>query len=555
MLQSIKVILNSITFKLIAGIYLVIIPLGLLLIYNNQQSRILLNNQLTDTHKNLLKSYQQQIDIQLNSTRTYLSNLALYENDPLLAVFSTEEATSEYAKIRIMRSLEERSLMSNLVDGYFTYLQAREGDIFLIATSSSSYGSDRTPIKKYVKDHASKLNHSNDSVKAVWQTHNMNGTNYLIFMINNGKEICTGAYINLSLLPSHLVGKNASSQFQSVPNDELLALQENLASNIRMITHSSDEAPVSLIEFMDKSEITNALPFMQKYAYLVTTLLILLIILLFLLVRHIVTAPLKHLTRAMSRIQGGDLDHRLQQSHASNEIQIVNHAFNQMIDQVQNLKINVYEESLKAQRSQLRNLQLQIRPHFLINSLNMIYNAVENDYKPLATKLILHSVDYFRYMVKVDDDFVPLNEELDHVRTYLEIQSIRYPQMFTYTIHTDQRVDDALVPPLLIQSFIENSIKYALLITSSIHISIVVTSYEIDFTPYVSLKISDTGSGYPDEILEVLKNNGRIIDKSGEHIGIRNAVRRMELLFHGEANWLFYNDNGAVTELTFPAKF
>ncbi len=503
----------------------------------------------------MLQSYQQQVDLQLNSTRTYMTNLALFESDPLLAAFNTDEATAQYAKIRIRNTLEERSLMSNLVDGYFIRLQTREGESFIIATSSSSYGSDRARIHEYVKESSSPKDIRITSGKSKWHIQNLDGTNYLIFMINNGTDICAGAYVNLSLLPSHLAGKDISPKLLYVPEDELPALRASQPSNIRLISHNSREASIALVTLLDEAEILDSLPFMQKYTYLVTILLICLIILMFLLIRRIVTTPLRQLTRAMSRIQNGDLDHRLQLKAASNEIQIVNNAFNRMIDQIQNLKINVYEESLKAQRSQLRNLQLQIRPHFLINSLNMIYNAVENNFKPLATKLILHSVDYFRYMVKVDEDFVPLNEELDHVRTYLEIQSIRYPDMFTYSIDADQRVEDVLVPPLIIQTFVENSIKYAMMITSTVHISITVTSYEIDFVPYVSLTISDTGSGYPDAILDILQRNGRIVDAGGGHIGIRNAIRRMELLFHGEAKWKFYNDNGAVSAVTFPAKF
>ena len=555
MILPIRKIMNSITVRLISGVYIIVIPLILLLIYSNNQSRTTLSTQLTATYENLLQSYLQQIDNQLDNARTYAANLALFENDTLLATFSTDETTAQYAKLRLKNSMEERALMSNIIDGYFTCLQTREGESFLISSSSSSYGSDRTLISNYVKEYLSQIQTGDNPGSSGWYTHTLDNTDYLIYMMTNGGEICSGAYINMSLLPSHLTGNDLSAEILFLPASSLAPLQEDTLPGMRLISQNSGSSPAVLTTWLNETELLNTLPFLQKYTHYITLMLILLVILMYLLIRYIVTLPLKRLTNAMSHIQNGNLEHRLQQQHASTEIQIVNNAFNHMIDQVQNLKINVYEETLKTQRSQLRNLQLQIRPHFLINSLNTIYNAVENDNKQLASKLILHSADYFRYMVKVDDDFVPLNEELEHIITYLDIQTLRYPDLFTYSIKTDPRTEDALVVPLLVQTFVENSLKYALHMSDTLHIHIEAESFELDFVPYIKLRISDTGSGYPDGVIEALKNDEPIIDGRESHIGIRNAIRRMDILFQGDVKWDFYNETGAVSEVTLPAIF
>lgn len=169
--------------------------------------------------------------------------------------------------------------------------------------------------------------------------------------------------------------------------------------------------------------------------------------------------------------------------------------------------------------------------------------------------MIVHSVDFYRYMVKVDIDLVPLYEEIRHVNTYLQIQSIRYKNKFTYSIETSPLIADMLVPPMLIQNFVENSIKYAIQADKNIHISVNVESFEVDFYPYAKIIISDTGYGYPDHQLERLNQGRVIIDQNGEHIGIRNSVQRLSLLFEGKAKWRFFNQNGAVSELIVPAQF
>ena len=91
--------------------------------------------------------------------------------------------------------------------------------------------------------------------------------------------------------------------------------------------------------------------------------------------------------------------------------------------------------------------------------------------------------------------------------------------------------------------------------SDTLHIHIEAESFELDFVPYIKLRISDTGSGYPDGVIEALKNDEPIIDGKESHIGIRNAIRRMDILFQGDVKWDFYNETGAVSEVTLPAIF
>ncbi|MBT2293145.1 histidine kinase [Paenibacillus albidus] len=539
---------NSIFVKLLA-LFTILIPVVGMFIYSNYQTRSTLLNQVQITHENMLESYWFQIDNQLNIAVTFTVNTAWFKADPQMAL-SNDDSVSALAKQRISLDLAEQITIGvNVIDTLFVYTD----NDYISAGQINQVPEERSAIKSYVLEMAPKLETS--SMQSNWKMIKINNQTSMIHFNKGDNGVVTGVYVNLDRLVSHYSPTDETSSLFLLSNEDAATFRSKQPKNSLLITAPSSVAPIAFVEAIPSNTILRSLPFMQRYMVAVSVIVALLLPFAFYTLRLIVVQPLQKLTRAMKHIRHGDLQYRIAPYRASNEITIVNHTFNQMMDEVQQLKINVYEEEIKAQKSQLRNLQLQIQPHFIINSLNMVYNLLANGDSRTAKQLIVHSVDFYRYMVKVDTDFVPLYEETKHVNTYLQIQSIRYKNKFTYSIETNQLIADMLVPPMLIHNFVENSIKYAIQTDKAIHISVQVDSFEIEFYPYAKIVIADTGSGYPVHQLELLNQGKVIVDQNGEHIGIRNSVKRLALLFKGRAKWRFYNRNGATSELTLPAVF
>jgi two-component system sensor histidine kinase YesM len=425
-----------------------------------------------------------------------------------------------------------------------------------MTNQSSISSTERKAIREYLLNIINTIDDNLYSGDMSWKLASINNSDCLIQVATYKQEVYVGAYINMERLISQFdLNDDIGAELLCIPNSQLESLSKSVDDNLLMVDKNSSLASFSLVEFIPNDAILRGLPFMQKNILLMFILCVMFLPILIVFLRGIVIKPLLILTKAMNHIHNGDMDYRIPPYHTSNELNLVNHTFNEMINQVQNLKIVVYEEKIKVQRSQLRNLQLQIKPHFLINSLNMVYNLISNEDYDTANKLIRYSVNYFRYMVKVDEDFVPLNEEIEHVKAFLEIQTIRYKDKFSYSIDIDQQIDDMLIPPVLIQSFVENSMKYALQMSDQVHINISVNSFEVEYYPYAKIVISDSGPGYPSEYLPLLNQGKKIIDINGEHIGIRNVVQRLDILFNSKAKWYFYNNNGAVSEIIIPATF
>lgn len=547
-----KYTINSISLRLIALILATVVPIVCLFIYSNGQSRKVLLSQVENTHRGMLQSYAYQLDFQLSNARSDVIAFTSTKTDPQIIAFSHDGYSAQYAKVRLKDMLEEKLLANSFISGYFMRIPEADGYENFLYTANARYAALSKESLQILLDKAISAN----SPQNKWQFHTINDEDYLFLFSGNADNIYAGAYLKLSSLLQIFVPSNAAdSQLYLLSSAALHEFSERLADHTMLVSYPLSNADFSFAESFSQREILASFPFLQKYTPLISVLLIIMILLLIWFIHRIVTVPLLKLTTAMHQIQDGNLDFRIPQTRTANEFTLVNSTFNRMVSEIQGLKISVYEQQLKAQKAQLRNLQLQIKPHFLINTLNMVYNLIETSHLSPARQLIQYSVDFFRYMVKVDADLVPLNEEINHVRAYLGIQSLRYEGQFCYHIEVSPMIHDALIPPVMVQTFVENSMKYALTTTDILHIDIAVTSFEKDFFPYAKIIIRDNGTGYPEEYLSLINAGKNIVKKDGTHIGIRNTIQKLQLLFGEKANLHFYNQDGAVAEIIIPATF
>ncbi len=113
-------------------------------------------------------------------------------------------------------------------------------------------------------------------------------------------------------------------------------------------------------------------------------------------------------------------------------------------------------------RAELDALQAKINPHFLFNTLNSIASLISEN--PAAAESTVEKLsEMFRYTLqRSGNSTVRLSEELEIVRSYLEIEKVRFGERLTFDIRSDESLNDAQIPPLLIQPLVENSIKHGI---------------------------------------------------------------------------------------------
>ena len=262
--------------------------------------------------------------------------------------------------------------------------------------------------------------------------------------------------------------------------------------------------------------------------------------------------PLRRLVQTMERIRDGHWEAKLESTDYV-EIQRVNDALAAMVEEIQKQKILSYEHMLEKQQTQMRFLQLQLKPHFYLNGLKTLNAMVmEEDWR--ATQDVIISLsEHMRYLLQSERELVSLAAEVDFVKNYTQLQAKMTGRQFEIFWNIRKPSRDWQVPVLCIQTFLENSFKYAKMGSAQkeLQLRIAIRELETEDGAYLDISVRDNGRGYPEEILDSINDDP---EREGAGVGIKNLQRRCQLLYDGEAQYNFYNDNGAVSELSLPWK-
>jgi LytS/YehU family sensor histidine kinase len=182
------------------------------------------------------------------------------------------------------------------------------------------------------------------------------------------------------------------------------------------------------------------------------------------------------------------------------------------------------EKSIRAEsqahESQLRMLRYQLNPHFLFNTLNAISTLILEKDTELANAMVSKLSNFLRYSLDKDPmQKVDLEHEINTMNLYLEIEQVRFDERLRVVINIDDAARKALVPSLLLQPMVENSIKYA--VANRVEGGKITITGKV-FAGDLLLEISDDGPGIPTE-------NGKLPKFTG--VGLTNTQERLQELY------------------------
>ncbi|RAP75148.1 sensor histidine kinase [Paenibacillus montanisoli] len=565
---------NSIRFKLIVAVLIILVPLISLLIYLSDYAVYVVRNQIAESNYNLVSLYMGQIDNSLDVVDEYLINLMLEDEDGRdLQYFATDSDRYHLAITRLSNKITN-ILSYQPIDGFFIY--SASGQDYIGTSSAKTTFEERQYVRSTIEQMAKNDENSNMLYEKGWFVQRFN-TKYYLFRLLKKDNTFVGAWIKMDnlMIPLRLIniGDKGASLFVSdhdepIVNPEFVSnnqidLSKDIQKNYYLtgtdnrylaVGKHSSKGDFSLFAFIPDEKILENLPVLQKIIVFIPLGSVILLPVCILLLRKSLLVPIKRLLKAMERIRDGNLDARIPPFSTSNEFQIVNDTFNKMMSQIQELKNNVYEEQLNKQRAELQHLQLQINPHFYMNSLNILYTLARTRNISLMEEMSLCLIQYFRYMFRSNLTFVALEDELKHIRNYIQIQELRFPDYLKCEIAAPEFILSTPLPPLVIQTFVENTVKHAVTMDEPILLTIRVELYRMEDEPYLLITIRDTGKGFNADVLREIRKGNRIVDEEGDHIGIWNVQQRLQLLYQNRAQVLFANaaPSGAVVEVLLP---
>lgn len=260
-----------------------------------------------------------------------------------------------------------------------------------------------------------------------------------------------------------------------------------------------------------------------------------------------VIQPLKKLERHMARVTIENMNEQVNIT-TDDEIGHLAGNFNSMLERIENLKEQVVEEQEDKRRYELQALQVQINPHFLYNTLDsIIWMAETQDSNIVAMTEALAKL--FRISLNKGNEEILLKKEIEHVKNYLIIQSMRYADKFTFEICVEPEVEKCRIIKLILQPIVENCIYHGIKKKrGSGHIRIRAFREECNLI----IKVEDDGCGISQEMCrKMLSYEVEPENISGSGIGVKNVNERIQLRFGKEYGLSYQSEEGKGTTVTY----
>ncbi|CAM4428784.1 two-component system sensor histidine kinase YesM [Paenibacillus endophyticus] len=246
------------------------------------------------------------------------------------------------------------------------------------------------------------------------------------------------------------------------------------------------------------------------------------------LLSNVISKPIVHLSRHMKKVKEGNLDQQIE-VNSGDEIGLLASGFNTMMGRVKDLLANISAEQKKKREYELALMQAQIKPHFLYNTLDVIYTLSEMGRARDVQRTTKALADFYRVALSQGKDQIRLEEELRSVKDYLSIQRIRYSDVFNYEMDVEPGVLGSMIPKLTIQPLVENAIYHGLKNKATFGLLTITARRE---EQKVVLTVKDDGAGMTEERLHDLRAS---MSGAQQQVGYGlSSVHERILLYFGE---------------------
>lgn len=264
------------------------------------------------------------------------------------------------------------------------------------------------------------------------------------------------------------------------------------------------------------------------------------------LLSRYLSKPVNELDEAMKRVEKGDYAAELS-SGREDEMGRLTASFNRMTREYrQNLERSVQRER-ELNETELSMMQAQLNPHFLYNTLDSIkWLGVTNGVPQVAA--VASGLAVLLRAGISGDRLITLERELELLEKYLDIQSLRFEDRFAWEIDVDERFQHCIVPKLILQPLVENSIIHGVANMDDGYIKL----SALEKSGTLILSVQDNGVGIPQDVLDWLNDPDR--DVPGGHLGLKNVDRIVRLYYGGDYGISAYSaaGEGSCVELRLP---
>ena len=227
------------------------------------------------------------------------------------------------------------------------------------------------------------------------------------------------------------------------------------------------------------------------------------------------------------------------------EFNVLLSSFEKVLKEKEDLIKNNYELSERKRIMEIKQLEEQFNPHFLFNILETLKYQIMID-KDKAVEMVLAFASLMRYNIYYGSTIVPLGTDIEYINDYLMLQKLRYNRRLTYSIDIPEELQECLIPKLLLQPIVENSLNHGLV--DVIHIKIKAECKG----DILIISVEDDGKGIESAKLNKLRDSLEKDSIYKEHIGLYNANRVIKLLYGNRYGLEIDSCKGTVVNIRLP---
>lgn len=558
----------------------VTVPLLLILYFAGDYAKGVVLTQVANSYQNLVDSNLNMIDRSLDDITLNMVDIVNHDdNFQLFEQPGLSDSDSYFAQMELIKRNDTYQSYYHTVDMFFVY--SKPNELLMSTNLTGEAAPDYEKVRQWLSD---SFTHADRLKKAMYKWSVIHiADQYFLYRIvsdDDTNNAYIGALININSLRTPLgdldLRKGGDILFTGddgtilsnpvAPLDRLKRLPaeklsknhaftyENGRTKLLIVASRSRNVGIHTAVVIPNSELLRGLDAFQTFTYMLPLIVLAILIVYGFIFRSLIITPIRQLLGAIRRIKEGNMNARLPAS-GTVEFNIINHTFNSMVEEIVDLKIDVYEERLRAQQAQMKQLQLQINPHFFLNTMNIIFQLVDLKRYELVKKTVRLLVQYFRFMMNAKRDTITLEEELDHIRNYLEIQKMRYQESFVYDIEIADELKSLRLPSLFVQPFVENAMIHGMSL-QQVPFRLAIAATRLDGPEgEILIEVRDNGKGLSAEKLEELNASDYAPESGDGSIGIWNVKQRMAMYFGGKARLIFGagEPRGTVVRIVLPA--
>ncbi|MDD2375733.1 MAG: histidine kinase, partial [Eubacteriales bacterium] len=415
---KIKRFIDSISGKITVIMIVAILPLNILVITSTYKSIDVIQNQALTSLENTANQYMQQLDNRIFTSDYYLYDLS--NTDEFFISLKSQQGDSRYylSQTNVAQKLRTNAEHSQSSDGYYFFAKSLD-DFSLImpnpvsANSTVSNNQIRQEITNYL------IGADYDNMK-LWNRVEIRYGDWLVQVMSDG-DFYFGSLISLDKLSMQIREAIDQKNLKIETSVGLPVIQDK---QTLQVVSSSLRTDLHLMLSVPRNDVIKSLPIIQWVGIFLAFAYLLVVPFLLIFLNKNLIKPLNMIRDALVRLKKGEKDYRIGATDAAEEFRTINQSFNDMADNINNLKIENYEKDMARQKMELRNLQLQIRPHFLLNMFKLVYSLAQIQEYQSIQRLALYLSNYFRYIFRSGKDLDDFGNELKLIQEYLDVSAI-----------------------------------------------------------------------------------------------------------------------------------